>query len=204
MRNSEKYGERFIEILEIIYAIIFACGIAKMLEEIFMKKSNGIHPLQILSSVVVTIFVLVRFFFAPSKNVKILVTKSSEEGIKWWRKWIMPGDIVVLLAHSYFFYMMCLEIINIELFYRWFFILLAWNTVWLFTIWGRLKKEKISYIKTWSINNTVFVALYLITLVIYFKSNIVLWIIGMLWFILAIINSLIDLFRTYNDYFSTE
>lgn len=90
MRNRKADEKRFIEILEIIYAIIFACGVAQMLEEIFVKKeSNNSHPLQILSSVIVTIFVLVRFFFAPSKNVKILVKKSSEEGIRWWRKWIM-------------------------------------------------------------------------------------------------------------------
>ena len=204
MKESETFGKRFIEILEIIYAIIFACGIAIMLEKIFMEKSSDIHPLQILSSVIVTIFVLVRFFFAPSKNVKILVTKSSEDGIKRWRKWIMPGDIVVLLVHSYFFYMMCLEIKNIESFYLWFFILLFWNAGWLFTIWGRLKKEKISYIKIWSKNNIGFVILYLITLAIYFKFNIALWIMGIIWFILAMNNSFIDLFKTYNDYFSTD
>ncbi len=204
MREGEAFGKRFIEILEIIYAIIFACGVAQMLEGIFLNKSNVSHTIEILLSVIVTIFVLVRFFFAPSKNVKILVTKSGEGGIKWWRKWIMPGDIVALLAHSYFFYMMCLEINNIELFYRWFFILLAWNAVWLFTIWKRLKKEKISYIKIWTINNSIFVFLYLITLVVFYKSHLALWIVGTSWFILAIANSLIDLFKTYNDYFSTE
>ena len=207
MIEKEKFGKRFIEILEIIYAIIFACGVAQMLEEIFVNTSDNSHPLQIISTVIVSIFVLIRFFFAPSKNVKVLVTKSNKKG----RKCIMPFDIVILIAHSFIFYFMCLEIENIELFYLGFFGLLAWNAVWLFSIRKRLKRsglkeENLSYMEIWSKNNIIFFAIYLLSLALYFNPyfSISVLAIGIIWFILAITNSLWDLVKTYDDYFAAD
>ena len=102
MKKNGEFGQRFIEILEIIYAIIFACGIAKMLD-IFTETEDYLNnPLNIWLSVIILILVLIRFFFAPSKNVKALVASISEKG----RKWIMPLDITTLLAHSFIFYLM--------------------------------------------------------------------------------------------------
>lgn len=208
MRNDEKFGERFIQILEIIYAIIFACGAAEMIEKIFMEKSNNIHPFLIGTSVIVAILVLIRFFFAPSKNVKVLVKKSDKKG----RKWIMPGDIIVLIAHSVLFYLMCLKIKKLESFYFLFFILLLLNAIWLFIIRVRLrklgvKKETISYMKIWSENNIICVAIYFLSLVFYHCNpffSVPILIIGMFWFILALVNSVWDLFKTYDAYFTAD
>lgn len=205
MRKNDEFGKGFIEILEIIYAIIFACGIAQMLEEIFVNKSNNIHPLEIIPSAIINIFILIRFFFAPSKNVKVLVTKSKK------RKWIMPVDILVLMTHSFIFYLMCLEIKNLVLFYQLFFLLLAVNAGWLFTIRLRLKrlevqKEQINYMKIWSENNIICVAIYLLSLALYYNPyfNISKLMIGIIWFILALTNSWWDLFKTYDSYFSAD
>lgn len=193
MEKNDVIGKRFIEILEIIYAIIFACAVAKMLEKLTKPEDYLSNPVEIWMSVLISILVLIRFFFAPSKNVKILVAKVK----KRCRKWIMPVDITILLAHSFIFYLMCLEIENVERFYFWFFILLILNALWLFSIWGRLRKEKISHIKKWSINNSGFIVLF----VIFYLLGIHLWLV---WFFFALSNSMIDMFTTYKDYFSAD
>lgn len=194
MEKSTIIGKRFIEILEIIYAIIFACGVAKMLEKFTEPEDYLSNPVKIWLSVFILILVLIRFFFAPSKNVKVLVARTKKKC----RKWIMPLDITTLLAHSFIFYLMCLEIDNVEKFYFWFFILLTLNALWLFSIWIRLRKENISYIKIWSINNSIFIILYLIT---YHFIGVHLWLV---WFFFALLNSMIDMFATYKDYFSAD
>lgn len=196
VRNNKDYGKRFIEILEIIYAIIMACGVA-----IILGKLSEYYPNVSLDkwlSIIISIFVLIRFFFAPSKNIKMLVRRA-----KKLRLFIMPFDVLVLLAHSFIFYLMCLEVDKVEMFYFWFFILLAGNSIWLILIWLRLRKDeipykiifkrKIPYITIWSINNLIFV----LSFFIYFKKldN---W---EIWFVLALLNSMIDLLITYPYYF---
>jgi len=47
MKNKEGSRNRFIEILEIIYAIIFACAIAKMLDMFPEPKDFFSIPLKI-------------------------------------------------------------------------------------------------------------------------------------------------------------
>ncbi|MCK4824614.1 hypothetical protein KA005_53170, partial [bacterium] len=179
-----KIGDKFIEIMEIIYAIILACGIVKIVE-IFQKNIT----IELTSSLLISVLVLVRFFFAPSKNIKIIGMK----GVGW--KWlIMPFDVPVLIAHSFIYYCMCLNIQEIEKFYSIFFILLFVNSVWLFSIWFRLKNEHITYIKIWAVSNLIFCGLYLST----YEIGLKFW---PTWFILALLNSLIDLGITYSDYF---
>ncbi len=183
-KERQEIGEKFIEIMEIIYAIILACGVVKIVE-VFQWDI----PLDRWLSILIAVFVLIRFFFAPSKNIKILVKK----GIGW--KWsIMPYDVLILITHSFIYYCMCLKIQEIEIFYLYFFILLFVNSSWLFTIWFRLKNEKITYIKIWAISNLIFSGVYFVTSIIGLKF----W---LLWFVLALLNSLIDLFITYPDYF---
>ena len=157
--NNEKIGERFTQILEVIYAIIMACGIGTLIE--VLSKYYPEISLNKWLAVLIAILVLIRFFFAPSKNVKLLVKKA-----KKCRFLIMPIDVLILLAHSFIFYLMCLKVDKIERFYFWFFFLLLGNSVWLFFIWLRLCKQKISfktiiklkipYVMIWSINNFVF------------------------------------------------
>jgi len=180
-------GVKFIEIMEIIYALILACGVVKIVE-IFQKGFQFIS-FNIWFSILIAVLVLIRFFFAPSKNIKILGEKA-----KGWKWSIMPFDGVFLLGHSFIFYYMCLNIENIEIFYRSFFSLLIVNSIWLFTIWLRLKKEDIVYIKIWCVSNFFFFILYLLS----YKVGLNSW---TTWFILALLNSLIDVLTTYSDYF---
>jgi asparagine N-glycosylation enzyme membrane subunit Stt3 len=73
MGNNEKIGERFTQILEVIYAIIMACGIATLIE--VLSKYYPEISLNKWLAVLIAFLVLIRFFFAPSKNVKLLVKK---------------------------------------------------------------------------------------------------------------------------------
>jgi len=194
MKNNEGKRNRFIEILEIIYAIIFACAIAKMLDMFPEPKDFFSITLKIWSCIFISVFVLIRFFFAPSKNVKILVDRIEKH-----RRLIMFFDVPALLAHSFIFYLMCLSVKNEEIFYRWFFYLLFGNAIWLGSIWLRLYKDpEISYIKKWSINNIVFFGAFTIT---FYVFGVYSWV---LWFFLAFFNSTIDIYITYKDYLSAD
>lgn len=184
VKEQREIGEKFIDIMEIIYAIVLACGVVKVVEVL----DKGV-PLKIWASILISVLVLVRFFFAPSKNVKAI----GKKGVGW--KWsIMPFDIPVLMAHSFIYYYMCYKISDIELFYRFFFILLMVNSFWLFFIWFRLRNEPIIYIKVWAVSNLIFCGLYLGT----FKVGLDSW---LPWFFLAFLNTCIDLGVTYSDYF---
>lgn len=186
-KEDEVIGDKFIEIMEIIYALILACGVVKIVE-IFQKGFESI-PKSTWFSISIAILVLIRFFFAPSKNIKKLGEKA-----KGWKWSIMPVDGTVLITHSFIFYHMCLNIEDLEVFYKSFFLLLFVNAFWLLSIWLRLSKEKITYIKIWCLSNFIFYILYLLT----YKIDLNFWI---TWFILALINSLIDVITTYSDYF---
>lgn len=60
--------------------------------------------------------------------------------------------------------------------------------------------------KIWSKNNIIFFAIYLLSLALYFNPyfSISVLAIGIIWFILAITNSLWDLVKTYDDYFAAD
>lgn len=184
-KEQEKMGVKFIEIMEVIYAIILACGVTKIIQT-FPKGIIGLPNVQ-RSSIIISILVLIRFFFAPSKNIKILGEKA-----KGWKWSIMPIDVSFLIAHSFIYYYMCSNIDKFEIFYLYFFRLLFVNSVWLFFIWVRLRKENIPYIKIWSISNLIFFILYL------GLKNVNCW---MIFFLLALLNCIIDLSTTYSDYF---
>jgi len=186
-KEKQEIGSKFIEIMEIIYAIILACGVVKIVK-VFQDNIENI-TLEIGSSLLISVWVLVRFFFAPSKNITIIGRK----GVGW--KWlIMQFDVPILIGHSFIYYCMCSNIQEIEKFYHFFFSLLFVNSLWLFSIWFRLKNEQITYIKIWAVSNMIFFHFYLGT----YKFGLNFW---LTWFVLALLNSLIDFGTTYSDYF---
>ena len=196
--NSEN---RYIQILEIIYAIIFACAIAKMLDKIPNPEYLLNLPLKNWTAIIISIFVLIRFFFAPSANIGRLVRKAEKTESKLQQISIVFLDVLILLAHSFIFYLMCLEVFSADLiiFYRWFFILLGLNVLWLFSIWMRVLGEpKIGHIIIWCINNTIFVIAYAVTFHIFEMHS---W---ELWFFFASSNTVADLLLTYWAYLSAN
>lgn len=183
-KERQAVGAKFIELMEIIYAIILACGVVRIVE-VF----PGNISYEICGSMVISLLVLVRFFFSPSKNMKIIGSKG--EG---WRWSIMPWDVPLLMAQALIYYCMCAQVQNSAMFYRYFFVLLIVNSFWLFSILVRLRKERLTYMKIWAVSNLIFFGFYLGT----YKVGLDAWV---PWFALALSNSLIDLGTTYSDYF---
>lgn len=186
--KPEMETTKFIEILEIIYAIILACGLATILEkfenDLLRNFGNS------WKEIIIIILVLTRFFFAPSKNVKILVDKLKKGKVS-----IMLWDVPLLIAHSFIFYFMCYVINNedVKIFYLGFLCLLIVNFIWLVTICARLRKEKVLNIKIWIVNNLFFSILYALSLLFDFGTPII-------WFFFALFNSWIDIILTHMYY----
>jgi hypothetical protein len=187
-KEEIKISDRFIACLEVIYALILACAVVKVVDVIQLDISFSLATYWHI--LLISCLFLIRFVFAPYKNIKIL----GEKAIGW--KWtIMPFDGIVLLLHSFVFYYMCLNIKDFEIFYRSFFYLLLLNALWILTIILRTRDNSIHPNRIWFYNNLIFVLLYLIIPL----SHISNW---QLSFVLALSNSLIDLGLAYSGYFT--
>ncbi len=182
-KEDTAIGTRFVEGIEIVYSIILACGVVKIIDivqtDVFQILRNSWQTILISG-----LFIL-RFYFAPSQNLRILGDRA-----RGWKWTIMPFDGLILLGFSFCIYFMCLNIQNPETFYRIFFYLLYINAVWILLILARAKSR--AHNRIWLYNNLAFVILYLI-LPERFQT----------WFLLALLNSLIDLGLTYSEYFKS-
>lgn len=183
---NKDMSNKFIEIMEVIYSFILAVAIANVaLIFITEFQSRYIVPSFICG------LVLVRFFFAPSKNIKILGDRGRK--CKWL---IMPFDVIMLMIHAFIYLRMCLYIKEINTFYDSFLLLLFINFLWLVSIWMRLGSKGTYYnIKFWAINNLLFSILIKLSL----KMEL-LWLL----FPLAITNCLLDLGFTYPVYITND
>lgn len=186
-KEKIQISDRYIAGIEIIYSLILACAVVKIVDiiqkDIFTSLKYTWH------SLLICILFLLRFFFAPSKNIKILGQNS--KGLKWL---IIPFDGIILLLHSFMFYYMCVNILDAEIFYKCFFLLLCLNVFWLFSIALRTRQEGTFYNRIWFYNNSA-CAIFYFAICNYYPSS---W---EIWFILALLNSVIDLGLTYSDYF---
>lgn len=184
--SEEGIDKNFISIMEVLYGIVLALSLALIVEKYKLNLSYS-------CGVILSVFVLVRFFFAPTKNIVCLGKKGMP--LKWL---IMIFDVPILMLHSVFFYFMCKELSagNVD-FYKYFSYLLALNFFWLGTIWLRYCKGKKAcpiYIKIWTLNNILFAGLILIILSIFPDVT---W---MILFFTAMLNCFIDLGSTYPYY----
>lgn len=176
-------NRNFIAGIELVYSLILACGVVKILD-ILHGDVFGILKATWHTMIVSGLFLL-RFFFAPSQNLKLL-----SKHAKGWKWTILPFDGLALLALSFFFYFMCLNIESAETFYRILFYTLYFDVVWLITIIIRCKNSKELHNRIWVYNNITFIVLFLIL-----PQS---W---QVWFVLALLNSLIDFGATYSEYF---
>ena len=182
-KEAATLNDRFISGIELVYSLILACGVVKILD-ILHGDVFGILKATWHTMIVSGLFLL-RFFFAPSQNLRLL-----SKHAKGWKWTILPFDGLSLLALSFFFYFMCLNIENAGTFYRLFFYTLYFDVIWLVTILMRCKNSKELHNRIWVYNNLAFIILFLIV-----PQS---W---PAWFGLALLNSLIDFGTTYSDYF---
>jgi len=198
----------FIDKTEMIYAILMAVGFAKSAEQILRPNHIKLIPLLIINA-----FVLMRFFFAPSRNLKkaALIVENTPK-IQWR---IFLWDFPVLIFHSFAYFAMCyafrLGAESTIRFYQWFMILLLSNAIWLYTIVLRMrkspkeKKEDRQTFSKWIFNNSIhLIILGLLWLLFWwFKGlmdiNIDGWFYGLL-FLVAFSNCCFDFILTAPSY----
>lgn len=206
----------FIVRSEIIYAIFMAWGFAAAAETLIKAQSWSHLPLLVIAGLV-----LMRFFFAPTKNL-YAAALTTEHNHKW--RWLVfLFDFPILIFHSFSYYSMCLAIAytdNYYRFYQWFIILLSINVIWLISLALRVrllehKKNFMTFIK-WSTNNSVAVGLSMAVLWIstgsfsafgsmFFTKHLPFVIspgsqLGWALFAIALFNCCLDLFLTASDY----
>lgn len=136
-------------------------GYAASAEAVIKAQNWSTFPLLIIST-----FVLIRFFFAPTRNL-YTAALLSEKHRKW--RWIVfILDFPFLIFHSFAFYTMCIAVTggneNAYRFFQWFIILLAANVIWLLSIAVRMRilgrrRHFQTFIK-WCVNNSISVILF--------------------------------------------
>jgi len=219
MAREVKYA-KFISILEIVYSLFLAVGLATLFREFNLSVLY-------LCYTIISLLVLTRFFFAPSKNVEYLINNIYEANIKPiykanYYRIVLLFDIPILFAHAYLFNLMCSNvgtktIINYPFFYS-FVLLLIINWAWLKLINKRTIKlgNKCSrYLDFWANNNITFSILMITVLLfgkyyklIYPKEALMLnncplslsFVGNIALMVLAIGNCFRDLWRTYRTY----
>ncbi len=190
MSKTDTGINKFIYIQEIVYAILLSWGFARVAE--FFKWSDIIYWLCTL----VSLFTLIRFFFAPSHNFAVVAklvnnrTGAARIVIFW--------DISILVIHSFIYYRMCYALSqkHYPLFYFEFAILLLLNSVWLGTITFRQKRAKENPHDKhifWQRNNLIYGVLLLLLLL--FNANVI-WM-----FLAAFVNCARDFWVCAMDYF---
>jgi len=163
-----KRFDDFIMRAEVIYAIFMAWGFASSAEAVIRQKTWVSFPLMVIST-----FVLIRFFFAPTRNLHSAAMTT--EHCHRWHWLVFVADFPLLVFHSFAFYTMCLALSlengNAYRFFQWFVILLSANVIWLASIAFRMRifgrdRHYLTFIK-WCVNNFISVILFLITFKIY-------------------------------------
>jgi len=183
MTETRQEGiNKFIYILEIVYAILLSWGVARVAERF------TVHHMFYWLCMLVSLLTLIRFFFAPSHNIGVVAKLIG--GRKGSARVVIFFDISALVAHSFIFFRMCYALgdKNYHFFFRDFSILLLVNTLWLATITFRQRRAKISPHDKhlfWQLNNficgTLILGLFLI------KADLALI------FLIALVNCVLDL-----------
>jgi hypothetical protein len=157
-----KKFDDFIFRAEVMYVIFMAWGFAAAAEAVIRQKNWSGSP-----ALIISMFVLIRFFFAPTKNLYSAALATEDKPRLRWTVFII--DFPFLILHSFIFYTMCVAVAesaeNAFRFYQWFNILMVVNVIWLSSIAMRMrlfghKKHYLTFIK-WCLNNSVAVLLFI-------------------------------------------
>lgn len=200
----KKIDKYFIAAIELIYSIIFAVGVYKALLqfEVFMKMDLT-EKITIVTGGIISLFILIRFFFAPTRNVLLAVQKDTRWPLGH-KRWILLLDVSILMTHAFVYYFICIFIAVPIDFYRSVAILLLLNTLWLWWIWVRVREDAPKYIKLWSCNNLFFgIFLFLAIKWVYPATILNIQCKILILFTLALSNCVIDLWNTWDAYLST-
>lgn len=210
MKNNENF-KNFIDKLEIVYAILIAWGFARIAKNFWSK------PLDHWLCLIICALVLIRFFFAPSYNLKTVAKPTKDRPL--WQRFVFLCDVPILIGHSLIYYGMCackpketVSSFNIPKFYLLFFLLLLLNVIWLWSISRRMyhfnkklspddEKSPIKCFVIWRRNNFFCIVIFAVLLILHIHRIIDLS--GKhlpFLFIVALFNCIIDFLFTAPDY----
>jgi len=179
-KDQEGRFNEFIDIMEVLYAVFMLWGIARIAEYFRISQGFVLDWQYVLPSIIAG-FVLIRFFFAPVHNLKNIALSTNGKGLgaASLQRILFVFDIPVLLLHSFIFYRMCYSISKAAYptFYKWYFLLLFLNSVWLLAIFIRMRFLKGQYCGQhliWAGNNFVHLLFFVVPVFILpvFKINI--------------------------------
>lgn len=182
MAKAEEGINKFVYILEIVYAILLSWGFARVAER--FVAHHGFYWLCML----ISLLVLIRFFFAPSHNVGVIARLTDRS--KGAARIVIFFDISVLIAHSFIYFRMCYAMgdMHYDYFYRDLSLLLLLNSIWLITIMLRQRKARVNPHDKhafWTLNNLI--CGFLIILLFLFDGPLILM------FLVALVNCVLDL-----------
>ena len=192
MAGKEDGINKFIYILEIVYAILLSWGFARVAERFAAK--DIFYWLCLL----VALLTLIRFFFAPSHNVGVVARLIGNR--KGAARTVIFFDISILLAHSFVFFRMCYAMGDKRyyFFFRDFAILLLLNALWLETIRHRQRRARIDPHDKhlfWETNNFLCGAIVLALFFLKVDFHAI--------FIVALVNCVLDLWVCAPYYFES-
>ncbi len=191
---------KFIEIMEVLYPVLMAWGFARAVQYFDLKWVNGIPKIDWAYTLPLFIatYVLIRFFFAPVHNLRKIAMETMYRNIA--QRFVFFWDILMLIGHSFIFYLMCFTLSNREnlaYFYYLFISLLFLNVIWLGSIilrefiWG---EESFRQHRCWTINNLSHLIAFCILLILNYFSIINIYSKPYYWwlFLLALSNCSFD------------
>ena len=207
MRRA-KTIKNFIGALEIVYSLFLAAGLSNLL---FRFEFTATY----FSLLSISVLVITRFFFAPSKNIEDLLNRINEKGRGYRLRELQFNlvvfcDVPILFIHAILFSIMCSFAArgNYFVYFQYFFWLLIVNSFWLFFIRYRANhvSKKGGHCRSkvfWAYNNLLSAGVMLLLLtkisfLSYYLFNIN--IIYYLLFIIGFLNCLADLTTQYRTY----
>lgn len=157
-----KKRQRFIKIVEIVFAFFMAASLYSTLQYL------GTDIFQDILKFLLCGLILIRFFFAPSSNIECMLIYTRH---RIWRQLsILFWDFPVLIMHAMLFYFISTTFwkegywpyFNNYTPFVWFLFLLVLNSFWLSTIsyrlwvWEKVEQRRIYRFYVWIFNNVAF------------------------------------------------
>jgi len=154
---------KWIDVMELVYAILMTWGFAKI-------SLEGKFSWDYFLCLIIAAFVLIRFFFVPSHDLEVIAEITKARPIA--QRFLFIFDVPVAIAHSFLYCRMCILIINNNMllgdkcgrFYEYFSWLLLLNVIWLVTIFARecWFEKKMGHLRFlyWAINNLLHFAIF--------------------------------------------
>ena len=152
---------RFVDVMELVFAILMAAGFLEGWRQFTQFFPSLLHERDFLRGSVALLFplsftlILIRFFFAPSKNLPPLIRFHEN------KFWVLAFDVPIMILHSAIFYLICSlfkRVVmdwTVNLLFLYFSTLMLINAIWIISIELRLKNTVSKYLVIWRWNNKI-------------------------------------------------